>query len=242
MRWKQYGAPREPMPEQQTLNKLVADITGIGLVRAITIEGIPAQYEKTILPHKRDRAKLGIVLKCSSIEMEALPVYWCTQGEIKNLLKQRQDKDEQAVIAYLANQSDLVSVSCRIYMEWDLARETVKKILNALSYDRMLQVTLGSVIGATRFKIPEGKGLGMVACPKCGQLDSWDHCKECYEVTAPVRGNKNEKKWLSEVDSVINKLCTPNPGKNEPLPRAEETSKTGKETTTPEEVNCDKSS
>ena len=156
-------------------------------------------------------------LKNSITEVEELPVLWCTQGEIKDLLKQSQDEDEQAVINYLANKGELTSVSCRIYTEWELTREKVRKMMNKLSYGRMLQVTLGSVLGATRFKIPEGRGLGMVACPNCGQLDSWEHCQRCYEVTAPVKGKRTEKEWLEEVDCTVNKLCRPNPAKNEPF-------------------------
>ena len=94
-------------------------------------------------------------------------------------------------------------------------REKVRRMMNQLSYDRMLQVTLGSVLGATRFKIPEGRGLGTVACPKCGQLDSWEHCQHCYEVMAPLKGKRTEEECLKEVDCTVNKLCTPNPAKNE---------------------------
>ena len=98
-------------------------------------------------------------------------------------------------------------------MEWGLTRELIRKVLSSLSYDRMLQVTFGSLISATRFKALEGQNIKDVKCPKCGSRDSWDHCKKCYGVQAPTQ--TKEEAWLEAMDKIMNKLCTPNPALNE---------------------------
>ena len=49
------------------------------------------------------------------------------------------------------------SQSCRIYLDWNLNRETIRKLVGSLSGERTLQTTFGNVIAATRFKNPEEK-------------------------------------------------------------------------------------
>ena len=85
-------------------------------------------------------------------------------------------------------------------------------MLNSLSYDRILQVTLGTLVSATRFKMLEGSTLKNVKCPNCGDLDSWEHCKTGYNIRVPT--HKEEKAWAGEMDQIMNKLCTLNPALN----------------------------
>ena len=141
-----------------------------------------------------------------------LPVFWMTQEEIKALLKNKQELGEQKVIHQLAESASAESISSRIYTEWALTREAIREVLNHLSYDRMLQVTSGNVVGATRFKILRGTNLSEVARPKCGEKDSWEHCKECYGFQAPA--HNDNKEWLRAVDVIMNQLRTPNPAMN----------------------------
>ena len=111
------------------------------------------------------------------------------------------------------------SVSCGIYLEWELSRERVKYAVRALSYDRMLQVALGGLIGATRFKMLEGRNIANVGCPKCGSKDSWEHSKECCRIAAP--SISCDKDWQAKTDQIMNLLCAPNPALNTKLPATE---------------------
>ena len=131
-----------------------------------------------------------------------------------------QDRDELAVIRYLGETANPPSPSCVIHREWSLTRENIKRALHSLSYDRMLQVAFATVIGATRFKLLEGRNLAEVKCPNCGQKDSWEHCKTCYQIQAPRA--KTEKAWIAEIDCAMNILRTPNPALNEKADGAKE--------------------
>ena len=106
-------------------------------------------------------------------------------------------------------------MSCGIYTEWGLAREKIKKVMRALSYDRILQVTFGGLIRATRFKALDRRNLENASCPKCGSKDTWAHCKKCYEIKVPV--GLEDKQWLLETDREMNAICTPNPALNTKL-------------------------
>ena len=99
-----------------------------------------------------------------------------------------------------------------MYTEWDLARGRVRGLTNKLSYERMLQVTFGGLIGSTRFKILEGRNIGNVSYRRCGARDSWERCKSCYQIEIPTC--TMDKLWVEEMDSIMNALCTPNPALN----------------------------
>ena len=79
----------------------------------------------------------------------------------------------------------------------------------------MLQATFSNLISATRFKALIGRNLAEVACPKCGQKDSWQHCQQCYDARAPTSGV--EAVWLNKINIIMNAICTPNPAMNAPL-------------------------
>ena len=216
MRWKQHGAPYEPLPAQDSLNRTLSEITQSATIKAVKIAGVPKDCSivraTKILSRKEEARQLQKAINNKVTGGGNLPVFWCTQTEVKALLKKQQEGDEQAVIRTLATLEPQPSMSCSIYTEWNLNRERVRRSLRRLSYDRMLQVTFGGIISATRFKILEGKNIGDVKCPKCGKLDRWEHCKECYQIQIP--NDPLEENWLIEMDKVMNKLCTPNPAMN----------------------------
>ena len=51
----------------------------------------------------------------------------------------KQDRDEQEVIEYLAQLAQLGSVPRGVYTEWRSDRAEIRKIMNRLPDDRMLQ-------------------------------------------------------------------------------------------------------
>ena len=91
-------------------------------------------------------------------------------------------------------------------------REYVRRALGALPYDRMLQVTSGALISATRFKISEGRNVGHASCPGFGARDSWEHCKECDHLKIPTQ--TIAKLQMEEMGESANKLCASNPARN----------------------------
>lgn len=153
------------------------------------------------------------MINSTQTEQRELPVFWCTQQGIKELLKKQQDKNEHAGIKQLEEIKDPISISCRMYMESGLTREWVRRMLSALSYDRMLQVTLGTPLSATRFKMLEGNKLTNVKCPRCGGRGSWGRCKMRHDIQAPT--HKGGKLWMGAMGQIMNRLCTPNPALND---------------------------
>ena len=88
--------------------------------------------------------------------------------------------------------------------------------VRALSYDRTRQVTLGGLIGPMRFKILEGRGITNVVCPKCGNRDSWEHSKVCYQIVVP--SSSGDENWPTKNDRIVNLLCAPNAAFDAKLP------------------------
>ena len=212
MRWQQYGAPGNPLPEHKEHYELLAKITHAGSLKFLEVREVAKQQrnELRMTPQKEEKLKTNVGRLMGT--EHRLPVFWMTQEEIKALLKNKQELGEQKVIHQLAESATAESISSRIYTEWALTREAIREVLNHLSYDRMLQVTSGNVVGATRFKILRGTNLSEVARPKCGEKDSWEHCKECYGFQAPA--HNDNKEWLRAVDVIMNQLRTPNPAMN----------------------------
>ena len=216
LRWKQYGVPYDPIPGHSELNEVLADISHNPRICEVKIRKVPKEYAHGLrLTNTAEQRNLKQGIESLQTANSRLPVFWCTQREIKELLKDKQDANEGKVIQQLGRDANLASLSCRIYTEWGLHREKIRRILTALSYDRMLQVTFGTLICATRFKILEGGKMAEVRCPRCGAKDTWDHLQSCYEITIPQ--HKIEKEWMKAMDDIVNKLCTPNPAHNEIL-------------------------
>ena len=201
-RWKQYGAPYEPLPAQDALNKTLSAIAQSAEIKAIKFQGAPKKNrELKIFTKKSEAKRLQTAIINSIAGEERLPAFWCSQAEIKEFLKRQQGRDAQKVVQSLSILTPQPSVSC-----------SIRRSLRRLSYDRMLQVAFGSVISATRFKIVEGKKMGEVQCPKCGELDNWGRCKDWYQIQVP--GNLIEEFWPEAMDKVMNKIRTLNPAMN----------------------------
>ena len=93
--------------------------------------------------------------------------------------------------------------------EWNLARNKVRGIPRHLAKDRKLQTTFANLIGATRFKaVKEGK-LRHTECPRCKEIDSWEHCMQCYGVEP---GNRHEQnRWLQHIEEMMENITTDTP-------------------------------
>ena len=139
--------------------------------------------------------------------------FWATQEEVKMVLKEVHEIDEQKVIKYLADgKSQKRSQSIQMCHNWNLDRKRIRKILASMADDRTLQTTFGNLMGATRFKA-SGKGkIWHTVCPKCKtEIDSWEHCVKCYQIQA--KEVKNEKQWLANIRDITEKIKTATPAK-----------------------------
>ena len=70
----------------------------------------------------------------------------------------------------MTNSKDLPSG--RLYLDWGPTEEIVKQLLTGFNADRRLQVTLASVVAATRFQFPEGGIPLPTTCYLSGEVDS----------------------------------------------------------------------
>ena len=101
--------------------------------------------------------------------------------EIKQLLKNKQNKDEAEAIQYLAVTDGAQSAAGRIYRTWELDRQLIKDCHVAIGRRRSLQVTFNNIVGATRFKTLDGGRLVRARRQMrgCGSADSWGHFLQC---------------------------------------------------------------
>ena len=159
LRWKQYGAPYDPVPEHHHLNSLLAEISNHPTVQTMEVRQVPKEWSMELRLNKEEKDDLATIIDDPSEETGGIPMFWGTQQEVKETLKEKQNMHEHKVIESIDARKNLASSSCRIYLEWGLTRELAKKILRSFSYDRMLQVTLGSILCATRFKALEGQDI-----------------------------------------------------------------------------------
>ena len=78
------------------------------------------------------------------------------------------------------------SIACQIFVDLRLNRDILRLASGALKFSRRQQVTLGSIICATRFKFFDKTGnLLPVSCPKCGEEDSFSHLLRCAGLEIP---------------------------------------------------------
>ena len=107
--------------------------------------------------------------------------FWATQDEVKKVLKEVTEIDEQAAVNYLAEGiAQKRSQSCEMRKNWNLDREKFREILAHMAEDRTLQTTFGNLLGATRFKAGKQGKQWRTVCPKCKErIDSWRHCADC---------------------------------------------------------------
>ena len=135
----------------------------------------PTQLFMAVAEHFRE----AIFLRQSPTWRRQLPGIPCTTEELKELLSQNYQKDEQAVLSQLA---DLGSVSAQIITRLRLTRGVVKEALAALRNERKVQCNLLAILGATRYKMITKEGICDTCCPlqACRARDTFEHMLECY--------------------------------------------------------------
>ena len=163
---------------------------------------------KDIQKQWKERDRLDFIKK----EGCKVAKFWATQQEVKQKLKDIYEEDERKAISCLASVEDKPSQSSRMFLNWNLDRSKVKKILRSMADDRKLQTTFGNLIGGTRFKTANKGKLNHTICPKCKEnIDTWRHCVKCHELKVGEIGN--EKQWLGNIRQIIEKISTETPGK-----------------------------
>ena len=139
-----------------------------------------------------------------------------TQTEVKELIKDKQDKDEAQAIKFLAEEPSVRSVAGRVYRAWNLDRKVIKTCHELMAHSRSLQVTFNNIVGATRFKAFNESQLMKATCQKegCGKIDSWEHFQECYQV--PDVSKCDQKTRVETIIEVCKRAEVPNPARPRP--------------------------
>ena len=215
-RWRIYGAPNQPSPEHETINRILTkwtkDLSNVTIALKDKNEALQEWEAIKELSTKwvKERQRIKPTPKR---ELRPIPL---SQTEVKELLKKKQDKDEAETIKHLAMDDGIQSVASSIYRSWDLNRKTIKDCHIAMSHDRQLQVTFNNIVAATRFKTFEGQKLVRARCQKrgCGSVDSWEHFLQCYEVPDISRMKGQEK--VKRIVEICEKAKEPNPIRPKP--------------------------
>ena len=155
-RWRTYGATTKPIPGQKTLNEALAKLTNtIGIQEVILMKPSKNQKKEIEKAHK-EQLENQRVEDILGPERKYMAGFWAAQEEVKKVLKEVNELDEQAVMKHLATgRGRNESQSCRMCLNWDLDRGKIRKILAHLAEDRTLQTTFANLVGATRFKAGE---------------------------------------------------------------------------------------
>ena len=211
--WRIYGAMTMEQPEQKEFDTTIGELSRKRNIRQLILQGLRQQPSKEA--HEADeiwKLRLEVLKSWIKGTNRQLPLMWATQEEVKTRLKEDQEKDELAVIQYLAEKENDNSQSSRTIVEWKLNRSKVRDILRHLASNRKLQATFVNLVGATRFKeVKEGK-LRHTLCPRCKEIDSWDHCITCYGVN-PV-GTQEHSAWLQAIEKMMTEITTDTPAKH----------------------------
>ena len=117
--------------------------------------------------------------------------------------------DEAKVIRHLASREKDISVSAKIIEAWSLNRTRVREILQHLSKERKLQTTFINLIGATRFKAVKDGKLHHTKCPRCQEVDSWEHCAKCYGLQ--IQEGQGKEAWLQSIEKGMKIITTDTP-------------------------------
>ena len=143
-----------------------------------------------------------------------LPMILATQEEVKEKLKKSQELDEAKVIKHLASREKDTSVSTKIIETWNLDRTKTREILQYLSKERKLQTTFINLIGATRFKAVKDGKLHHTKCPRCQEVDSWEHCMKCYGLQ--IHEGQGKEAWLQSIEKGMKLITTDTPAIYQP--------------------------
>ena len=148
---------------------------------------------------------------------KTLPVIPPTKEEVKDLIKNKQNRDELMVIRILAT---LSSESTNTITNLEISREMVKTALAGLRDNHKAQINLLNILSGTRFKYPFHGVLVPTCCQnivgerECGAEDSFEHMMQCYSICVPT------KKGPEYIDFMVNlavKTLHAGPGGPKPM-------------------------
>ena len=129
-----------------------------------------------------------------------LPRVPLTKEELKEVVRRQWERDEILALRQLA---ELGSFSAGIITHLELTREIIHSAMSMLSRDRAAQVTLLSILGATRFKTFFHGVLVPTRCPHvlggevCGTEDSYEHLLRCHGLRI------HERKGADSLDFLV---------------------------------------
>ena len=105
--------------------------------------------------------------------------------------------------------SEELSSSCGVSQELRLGRSIIGAAMKLLRHSRVLQVTLGRVLCATRFKFFSREGRRPTMCSKCGQTDTYAHPVRCMGLG---RAPTNPEELAAYLAGTAERACVANPG------------------------------
>ena len=171
-------------------------------------------FQTRVVFHAAEELRVLAVQALGQTWEAALPRVPLTRGELRELLKARFLKDEQAVLKQLAG---LGSQSEGIITALELTRGIIKEALHRLRGDRAAQITLAAIISATRFRIYRH---GRPLATRCGNCrvreDSFTHLVVCHSLQNEVQKGAQSVDFL--VDMATAAVLTP-PGSSVPFVR-----------------------
>ena len=215
-RWKLYGSPNPPAPDQLRLNEVLAKWTQAPGVKTLEHRSIQDWLGELDQMYETWKIEIDKLQEQGKLINDKLPTMPMTQEEVKTMLRSKQDHDEAEAIKFLADSPTTLSVASRIYRNWNLNRQVIKDCHVAMAQSRSLQATFNNIVGATRFKVFEDSHLRKARCQKagCGSIDSWEHFCACYEV--PEIGHLPHKERVKEIVNVCYRAEVSNPVRPQP--------------------------
>ena len=138
------------------------------------------------------------------------PTIPCPKQEIKLLLEEQQHADERRA---LDQPQALGSESARIIKELDLTRAVIAEVMNTLKDERNSQVTLFTILSATRFRTFVDKQMHPTVCPRpgCTQRDSFWHLVDCNKLRTSVDRGADSALFLVHLARTMHIDSAPRP-------------------------------
>ena len=168
------------------------------LPEAMTPEETPGQYQELYTAAEEFRHTAESVL--GGRWFEDLPKVPLTRAEVQELIREQMDRDELMAMRQLAT---LESESAVIIVDLELTRGVIQEALGRLREDRAAQVTLASILSATRYRIySHGRRLP-TRCGKCRNAqDSFGHMIRCYALEGEVARGSQAVEFLVKMARV----------------------------------------
>ena len=151
---------------------------------------------------------LPVARKVAKGRLARLPL---TKSETKKRVLTRHHEDETEAVRMLAARG---SEACRILTKLHLDRPTIKLAHEKLREHRSVQVTLSSIICATRFKYADKQLAGVLRptlCQICkrDQIDTFEHMMECIG----LREIPEDQEFITDyLELMAKRALTKNPG------------------------------